>query len=226
MAAAAGLVTKRLTPKYTAQALDLIVSSFSHPTAKEPLSQVMNLKQRSWRAMAGLFVERCSTDKLSFVVVHDKTDEVQGVMLNEDWKQPPPAEFRQLGEEWKPAQAMFAAANNSFKNSQGHIASGQMLHCLYFSCVSPEMRRLGLMTDMWQESVDVAQRYNYSEMMAHCSTDRSARLAEKLGFEKATAIKYTDFEYAGEKYFSELPQVDDKFRELACFKRKVPSDMY
>ena len=100
----AQLVTRRLSPAYASRALDLITETFTHPQAGEPLSSVMGLRKRSWREMAGLFVERASQEKLSFVVVNDRTDELQGVMINEDWKQPPPNEFRALGDEWRPAQ--------------------------------------------------------------------------------------------------------------------------
>merc|ERR1711907_253635 len=226
MANAAKLAIQRLTPQHSTAAVDLIANSFTSLQVQDPFNNIMGLKKRHWRRMAGLFVERAAQDNLSLVAVDENNGEVMGVMLNEDWKEVPPKEFRSLGEDWKPTQAIFAAANNQFKASQGHIARGQMLHTLYFSCVHPDMRRQGLMQNMWQESVAVAQRYNFSEMMAHCSSDKVARLAEKLGFEKAASVKYKDFKYEGHEEFAELPEMSTDYRELGCWKRKVPSDLY
>eukprot|EP00656_Telonema_subtile_P034317 TRINITY_DN38416_c0_g1_i2.p2 TRINITY_DN38416_c0_g1~~TRINITY_DN38416_c0_g1_i2.p2 ORF type:complete len:225 (-),score=60.62 TRINITY_DN38416_c0_g1_i2:114-788(-) len=222
----ARLVTRRLTPQYATQAVDLIADSFVSPDAGEPLSMVMGLTKRHWRSMTAPFVERCSDDKLSFVVVDSNTDKVKGVLLNEDWKEVPPKEFRHLDDAWKPAQALFASANNQFKSQQGHIARGQMLHTLYFSCIHPELRRQGMMQQMWQESVEVAQKNNFSELMVHCTSDAAESLAGKLGFQRQNVVKFSEFGYDGQKPFMDLPEMNEDFRELACFKRKVPSDLY
>merc|ERR1712194_86555 len=220
------LVTKRLTPKYSTAAVELIADTFS-TTSAEPISAVLGMNARHWRSMAGPFVERCSEDKLSFVVVDHNTDEVKGVMLNEDWKEPPPKQFHKLDDVWKPAQALFAAANNEFKHNEGHIARGTLLHTLYFSTVHPELRRQGAMQQMWQESVEVAQKFNFSEMMAHCTTDAGERLAEKLGFDRqSNGIRFADFTYHDQKPFVDLPKMNQEWRKLACYKRKVPSDLY
>ena len=43
---------------------------------------------------------------------------------------------------------------------------------------------------------------------------------------KAASVKYKDFKYEGHEEFAELPELSTDYRELGCWKRKVPSDLY
>ncbi len=56
--------------------------------------------------------------------------------------------------------------------------------------------------------------------------DAAESLAGKLGFQRQNVVKFSEFGYDGQKPFMDLPEMNEDFRELACFKRKVPSDLY
>ena len=64
-------------------------------------------------------------------------------------------------------------SRDSIYMSTGLTMSTTCDECI--TCWMTDMRRQGLMQNMWQESVTVAQRYNFSEMMAHCSSGVRAR---------------------------------------------------
>ena len=175
--------------------------------------------------MAKIFVDRAASQNLSLIAL-DEDEKVQGVMLNEDWKEPPPIGYHDLAQEWRPVRAAFNEVHTRFKAEQEYIQPGQMLHTLYFSCVRPEAASQGVMASLFHDSISVARDNNFREMCADTSAEGVAKLANNLGFDNTAALSYKDFKYNGVNVFSELPAHDDSWLELATHKRKVPSDMY
>lgn len=220
------LTYKRLTPQYKDAALACIAESFTDKTSQEPFSWVMNLKQHHWKTMAGIFVERAASQNLSLIAVNKEDDSVHAVMLNEDWKEPPPMAFKGMASEWRPVRAAFNEVHTRFKSSQTFIEPGQLLHTLYFSCVRPELRGQGVMTNLFNHSIKVAQDNNFCEMCADTSSESVAKVAAALGFDVVSTLSYKDWMFDGVHVFEELPQHKEGWFELATHKRKVPSDMY
>jgi len=175
--------------------------------------------------MAKIFVDRAASQNLSLIAI-DEEEKVHAVMLNEDWKEPPPVAYHSLASEWRPVRAAFNEVHTRFKAQQEFIQPGQMLHTLYFSCVRPEAAQQGVMGSLFNESISVARDNNFREMCADTSSDGTAKLANNLGFDNTAALSYRDFFFDGVKVFDELPAQNDQWTELATHKRKVPSDMY
>jgi len=186
----------------------------------------MNLKEHHWKSMAGIFVDRAAEQNLSIIAVDEDTDRVEAVMLNEDWKEPPPMAFKELSTEWRPVRGAFNEVHTRFKSSQAYIEPGQMLHTLYFSCVRPDVRGAGVMTTMFNRSIRVAQDNNFREMCADTSSEPVAKVAQALGFDVSATLSYKEWMYHGENIFAELPKHRAEWYELSTHKRKVPSDMY
>lgn len=50
--------------------------------------------------MCGMFVERAATKDQSVVAVNNETNEVEGCIINEDWKDDVPADYKTLPIAW------------------------------------------------------------------------------------------------------------------------------
>jgi len=186
----------------------------------------MNLREHHWKSMSGIFVERAAMQNLSIVAVNEDTERIEAVMLNEDWKEPPPTAYKHLAAEWRPVRAAFNEVHTRFKSRQSHIQPGQMLHTLYFSCVRPEARQQGIMHEMLNQSIKVAQDYNFTEMCADTSTENVATVANVLGFDPVATLSYKEWQFDGVAVFDELSRHNPQWVELATHKRKIPSDLY
>jgi hypothetical protein len=53
-----------------------------------------------------MFVQRAAHKDLSLVAYNPLKDEVEGVIINEDWKEAPPVPYKDLPD-WRPVKAMF-----------------------------------------------------------------------------------------------------------------------
>jgi len=215
------LVYKVLTPSLVAKAVDCIAASFSHPS-NDPFSKSLKLSSTQWGILSQMFVQRAAKKDLSFVAVKD--DLVQGVIVNEDWKELPPEYYSQL-EDWRPVRAIFNELHTRFKAAQPRIEVGKVLHPLYFTCVRPEYRRQGIVSQLWAKSVAVAQEHNYEYMVSEASTVKTEKvLCDKLGFKEVTNVPFTDFMFEGKKYFSELEKLG--YNKLSIYARSITSDLF
>ena len=78
------------------------------------------------QTMAKIFVDRAASQNLSLVAVDESTEKVHAVMLNEDWKEPPPMAYHSIASEWRPVRAAFNEVHTRFKAEQEFIQPGQV----------------------------------------------------------------------------------------------------
>jgi GNAT superfamily N-acetyltransferase len=212
---------RTLTPNLVGKAVDCIAISFTTP--KDPFTKVFEYSQTQWGIMSQMFVERAAESDLSIVAFNEAKNRIEGVMINEDWKELPPSFYRQL-RDWRPVRAIFNELHIRFKSREPRIEHGKVLHPLYFSCVHPESRRKGIATNLWNQSVEVAKARNYDTLVAETSVTATERLCHKLGFKLASSVEYHEFLFEGRKPFAVLDK--NEFQRLSIFKRPITSDLF
>lgn len=161
------------------------------------------------------------------IVLNEDGETVDGVMINEDFRVAPPPEYKMLPSDWRPVRAAFRELHTRFKaNYTRPVSEGEILHCLYFTCVRPEMRGEGVMHQLWNETVDVAKDYNYRHLAAEASTQEVRDVLEKsLGFREVASVDYTDWRFEGFTAMEELVQEDPlEWSKLSIGVRNVHSD--
>jgi len=215
------VVYKVLNPSLVSKAVDCISASFAYPS-NDPFSKALKLSPTQWGILSQMFVQRAAKSDLSIVAMTG--DVVQGVIVNEDWKDPPPQYYSEL-EDWRPVRAMFNELHTRFKATQERIEHGKILHPLYFTCVRPELRRKGIVSALWQKSVALAQERNYDSMASEASTPTGEKLlVGKLGFKEVAHVKFNDFLFEGTKPFSGLER--DGYQKLSIYLRSITSDLF
>ena len=162
-------------------------------------------------------------------------------MVNEDWCAPRPLAYRSaLSADWVPVRALFAELHHRFNATyEGHerVRHGQVMRCLYFTCVHPETRRQGVMGGLWRATVAVARERGYGTITAQASTNTTRRvLNDELGFSKVASVDYADYHVpnTGEpnalsgRLFNDLVIRDPvQYGEgLTIHSRSVPSNLY
>ena len=65
-----------------------------------------------------------------------------------------------------------------------YIERHSVMHPLYFSCVRPEARRQGIMTQMWNKSVEVASDFHFDHVVTEASSEITGQVCTKLGFKE------------------------------------------
>jgi len=218
----AAISYRTLTPNYIGKAMDCIASSYKN----DPFSNALGLEPKDWCEMACMFVERASLKDFSIVAVNENEDRVEGVIVNEDWTEKPPEEFYKLTDTWRPVRAIFNSLHARYQQiAKNPRNAHEILHPLYFSCVRPEARKMGIMTELWKRSTQVASDFHFERMVAEASAEGIKTVCERLGFEKRAEVDYRAFLYDGRLIFFELHRKDPSFKSLALFERKVTSGL-
>jgi len=210
-----------LTPKMVPKAVDCIAVSFANKS--DPFTKALGLTQAQWGVMAQMFVQRAADKDLSFVAVNENDGQIVGVTINEDWKEKQPDVYRSLVD-WAPVRAIFNELHTRYKAQQAFITHGKVLHPLYFTCVRPEARRLGIVSKLWEQSVELARSRNYEQMVAEASNPSSESVFQKLGFTESSFVKFADFKFQGETPFAGMEK--DGFTKLTMYQRPIPSNLY
>ncbi len=170
-----------------------------------------------------------ATNPKGVVVMNEDGETVDAVMVNEDFRMAPPPEYRLLPAEWRPVRACFRELHTRFKaNYSRPVAEGEILHCLYFTCVRPEVRGQGLMKALWDETQVVARDYGYKHLVAEAPT-REVRsvLEESLGFKEVAAVEYADWRFEGATPTEALALANPvEWSRLSISIRNVFSNMY
>ena len=120
----------------------------------------------------------------------------------------------------------------------GDIQKGELIRCLYFTCVHPSARRQGVMNALWRHSIDVARENGYEAITAQASTEDTRRvLNAELGFTQVADVNYKDFVvppadvvqggYSG-AVFSELVEksAQQYAGGISIHIRRIPSNLY
>lgn len=181
--------------------------------------------------MSYMFINRAAEDRRakSVIAINPDGRTVDAVMVNEDFKLMPPDEYEHLPSDWRPVRAAFRELHTRFKANHPHpVEEGSVMHCLYFTCVRPEVRGRGLMKDMWNETLLAAQEFNYKHIVAEAST-REVRdvLHERLGFREIASVDYETWKFEGYPLFRELRQRDpEQYENLWLGMRRIVSDLY
>jgi hypothetical protein len=162
-------------------------------------------------------------------------------MINEDWLAPRPVAYRShLNESWVPVRAIFSELHERFMRTRGghRVAEGELMRCLYFTCVRPDARRQGVMGGLWAQTINVARERGYETITAQASTDDTRRaLADELGFTQVAGVSFADFVMPEDeaaacgltgKVFAELLDKSPKQYGggLTIHSRRVPSNLY
>lgn len=183
------------------------------------------------------FIERAANASLSVVALNELTGRVDGVMVNEDWITPRPTAYRdRLSPEWWPIRSAFSELHQRFVDARlNPIERGEMIRCMYFSCVHTRARGQGVMRGLWRQSVDAAREHGFRHITAQASTEtvRSV-LHEQLGFKEVTSIRYSTWEYDHELQnhqkslvLGELSKKNPtEWNRLSISMRTVPSNLY
>lgn len=100
---ASSISYRLLSPAFVGRTVDCIAASF----AEDPFSKVSGLEPKDWAAMSSMFVERAAEKDFSVIAVNSSSGEVEGIMLNEDWKERKPDEYSKLSTKWRPIRAIF-----------------------------------------------------------------------------------------------------------------------
>jgi len=216
------VVYKKLEPDLVGKATDCIGVSFA--TNADPFTRAFGLSQAQWGVMSQMFVQRAAKKDLSWVAFNEQTGRVEGVIINEDWKEKQPSEYRNLLD-WAPVRAMFNELHTRFKANHPRIDHGKVIHPLYFTSVRPEARRSGIVSTLWEKSVETARDKNYETMVAEAGNNVSAAVFTKLGFEEVAKVNFDEFSYQKDRPFTNLHK-QDGFDKLSIFKRSITSNLY
>jgi len=211
-----------LNHKLVGKTVDCIGKSFSE--SRDPFTLALGLTATQWGILSHMFVQRAAKKELSIVAIDPEKDRVEGVIINEDWKESPPDLYRSL-EDWAPVRAIFNELHTRFKAEHPRIDYGHVLHTLYFTCVRPESRGRGIVSDLWDRTVEIARASNYATMVAEGSAPATEKvLWGKMGFRIVTQVPFAEFKFHGNKLFADLPK--QGFEKLAIYQKSIPSNLF
>lgn len=221
----------RLTPALVQPALACIADTFA---GEDPIGRALGLGAPHWASLAEPFLTRSASSgpaSLSIVCVNAYGG-VDGVMVNEDYTAKTPARYRtQLSPDWLPVRALFREANMRFLEAGPAPDVGELLHCLYFTCVRLDARGQGVMRGLWRETIDAARDARFGAVAAAASSEGVRQvLSENLGFTEASSVAYDEFVVGAPGSappFASLPARDPiAYSRLSISRRNVPSDLY
>eukprot|EP01116_Phalansterium_solitarium_P009120 TRINITY_DN23150_c0_g1_i1.p1 TRINITY_DN23150_c0_g1~~TRINITY_DN23150_c0_g1_i1.p1 ORF type:complete len:231 (+),score=24.08 TRINITY_DN23150_c0_g1_i1:181-873(+) len=219
------IVFRTLTPSLVPKTVECIGYSFA--SSNDPFTAAFKYTPIQWGMISNMFVRRAGEKDLSVVAYNEQEDRVEGVMINEDWKEKQPDFYRQL-DDWRPVRAIFNELHTRFKAHNSRIDYGRILHPLYFTCVRPEYRGQGLLNELWERTLETARARNYEAIVAEGSTPAAEAIltTTRIGFKEAVAVPFSEFLYEGEPVYRHLTSGQHGFKKLAMYQRDVNSNLY
>jgi hypothetical protein len=82
--------------------------------------------------MCGMFVDRAAQKEMSIVAIDTETGNIEGCIINEDWKEGVPEGYRQLPVVWVGILTLFVFPSSLIPSLLLHFTS--LFFCLFTSC--------------------------------------------------------------------------------------------
>jgi len=213
---------QQLTPALVPKTVECIGVSFAN--SKDPFTVAFKYTSVQWGMIAQMFVKRAAEKDLSLIAYNHREDRVEGVIINEDWKERQPDYYRSL-DEWRPVRAIFNELHTRFKATSSRIDHGRIMHPLYFTCVRPESRGLMVFSQLWERTLETARARNFEQIVAEGSTPIADAILtqSKLGFREEVSVDFREFLFEGQPLYRHL---GPDFKKLSMYSRSVASDLY
>ena len=186
-----GIKYKILTEENIDKTSECIAKSFA---TNDVLSIALNIGLKDWKTFAKQETLKSIEDKLSIIAFDD--DKLIGAHLSYD--------FSNYNTEDYATQESFLPISKLMKElHKNYNPTGKIIHFSYVG-VSPDYTKRRIAYEMAIRNINLAKTNGFEKIILEATSPYSQRNTEKLGFEKINEIFYKDFEYKGEKIFSEI----------------------
>ena len=183
----------------TAAVVGLIARVFSE---SEPPAVAMRLTRGDFERFVGALCPKAAADGLTVVARAGETNEIVGVLLTDDFAEPPEFDVNDLNEKMLPILAMLDGLDEEYRKRRV-IRPGQYLH-LFMLAVDPKCAGRGVAQQLVAACLANGREKGYTMAITEATGVVSQHVFRKLGFADRFRTSYQDYRYHGRPVFASI----------------------
>ncbi|CQR73543.1 hypothetical protein SOV_30400 [Sporomusa ovata DSM 2662] len=172
---------------------------------EEPMTKSLGLSHQQFHSLAEDYCQLAAEDGLSYIAIEKATGNVIGfaicVDLNFD-----PARAKAVDpvimQQAMPSSVLLQELDKHFIEKMDFLA-GDCLH-MFYTGIDSQFKALGIATCLAEKVLANAITKGYKFALAECTSLKSKKVLEKLGFREENRIVYADLHYNGPNPFENL----------------------
>lgn len=172
---------------------------------EEPMTKNLGISQEQFHSLAQKYCQIAAEDGLSFIALEQATGKVIGFHICTDLMIDP-ARLGQVDpviiEKSMPSMVLLEELERNFIQKM-NFKAGDCLHMFYVG-VNSQFKRQGVSTRLVEKVLANAIKKGYKYALADCTSLRSKKVLEKLGFQEEDQIAYTNLQSPGPNPFENV----------------------
>lgn len=172
-------------------------------TRSEPMSHHLGLTFDDFLTFAHAYYRGLIGAGMSLVALDERTNEVIGVRMSEDYCKQGDLSIEGLTPNFMPLFAILEALGQYFRQNH-RLISGKYAH-MFMVAVDKGYTKRGIAPNMYRLFLRLVMDMGFTHAVTEPTGVISQHvLANKFGFQELHRINYADFEYKGKKPFADL----------------------
>lgn len=168
----------------------------------EPVTSSLGISLEDFADFVRLLGPKVEQEKLTIIARNQKTDQIIGAMVADDFAIEPPEEMRCLGDNFEPLWAVLDELEIQYK--QGKVLSkGEYLH-LFLLAVDPRQSGKNVAKNLVQTCLENGIKKGYKTGVVEATGVVSQHIFRKFGFGDCFETPYQTFTFQGKRVFEAI----------------------
>ena len=187
----------------TDEIVDLLARVFSE---SEPPAVAMGLTFVDMKQFLGVVAPEIVSASLTVIARERDSGELAGVLLTDDFAQPPRLDHAQLSSRFAPIFSMLEELDEQFRMERT-VLPGECMH-LFMLGVDGRFAGCGIAKAMVAACLENGMQKGYRTAITEATGKVSQQVFRKNGFVERFTVSYRDFRYEGKPVFSDIREHD------------------
>jgi hypothetical protein len=173
-----------------------------HFFQREPISPLLGLTEDEINFFLDVVLQKAIKDELSVVALNE-ANEVVGCIISDDYFSNPPDDFSNITPKLNPVFLLLKKLGDEFRSIYPFEENK------YYHLFMIATNEKGIATPLTDEAIKLALSKGYKYAVLEATGTISQHIAENsLNFKELTTIKYSEFEFKGDKIFESILDSD------------------
>lgn len=195
-----GIVYDVLKAEDLSGAVNCLAATF---TSGEPIAKSLGITLEEFKVFAEVVGKKAVREELSIVARYEKTKEVLGCIICDDFVTDLPEDIDIISNKFAPVYQLLEQLDASYKQ-QYQVKNNEILH-LFLLAVDREHRGKKIANSLVEASEKLGKLKGYKGAIAEATGPISQYIfIEKQNYDVIGAIKYQEFEFEGKRVFQNI----------------------
>lgn len=171
-------------------------------TRYEPVTSSLGISFDAFANFIRLQGSKLEQEELTVIARHQKTKQIIGAMVADDFSIEPPEEMRHLGDNFDPLWAVLDELDSQYKHGRV-LPKGDYLHLLLLA-VDPQQSGKNIAKNLVQTCLENGIKKGYKTGIVEATGVVSQHIFRKFGFVDCFEAPYKKFTFQGKPVFESI----------------------